>query len=342
MTMSRSHIPAPKEQVIPAAANLFKAVLLLLLLFGSFALTQWGVSALAASTLPGGLAAGLKWTLIAGLAVWNGMLVLGMGVLAHDAVHKVLFRSLFWNELWGGLLSALTLIPFYSNRQAHLTHHAYAHQPGLDPENEMHNHSFLFAVTVGSLFGFVTNYRTFFANARRVADRRYTGRVINDVLFVTIAGVVYFGLVPASGISVWYTVVPMQLAFPLVFAWRALSDHYAVPAIERAAKKKEDILDTDEEAWHRDREKRNREVTGWVVLTHPWLEWLWSHVNYHEVHHKYPWLSHRYLPQVFAATRDSQPYLVVKGYWWSLYNLHRRRYYATRAEMRPFLTTADW
>ncbi len=340
--MPKPRIPAPGEQIIPSAENLFKAVFLLALLFGSFALTQQGISALATSTMSGGLAAGLKWMLILGMAVWHGVIILGVAVLAHDAVHKVLFRSQFWNELWGGLLSAFALIPFYANRQFHLTHHGYAHQPGLDPENEMHNHSFLSAFTIGSRVGLNVQYRIFFANILRMADRRYTGRVIKDALFVSIAGVVYFGLVPASGISVWVTVVPMILVFPLVFAWRALSDHYAIPAIERATKQKGEILEADEETWHRDREKRKREVTGWVVLTHPWLEWLWSHVNYHEVHHKYPWLSHRYLPQVYAATRDSQPYLVVKGYWWSLFNLHHRQYYATRAEMRPFLSTPEW
>jgi fatty acid desaturase len=130
--------------------------------------------------------------------------------------------------------------------------------------------------------------------------------------------------------------------FPLVFGCRALSDHYAIPPVERASRTTEPVLDVDDEAWHRDRERRQREITGWVVLTHPWLEWLWSHVNYHEVHHKYPWLSHRYLPQVFAATRDTQPYLVIKGYWRSLLNLRHRQYYGTRAEMRPFLTTPDW
>jgi len=340
--MSKLHIPTPKEQVIPAAENLFKAVFLLVLLFVSFALTQRGVSALAASTLPGWQVTGLKWSLIMGMAVWHGVLMLGMGVLAHDAVHKALFRSLFWNELWGGLLSAFTLVPFYANRQIHLTHHGYAHQRGLDPEDAMHNHSLLFATTIGSLVGLYLHYRIILINVLRIADRRYTGRVIKDLLFVTVAGAVYFGLVPALGISVWVTVVPMIAVFPLVFAWRALSDHYAIPPIERAAKQRTDILDTDEDAWHRDREQRKREVTGWVVLTHPWLEWLWSHVNYHEVHHKYPWLSHRYLPQVYAATRDTQPYLVVKGYWRSLLNLRHRRYYGTRAEMRPFLTTPDW
>ena len=340
--MSNAQIPTPAGQLIPSTENLFKTLLLLTLLFGSFALTQQGVNALADSTLSNGMAAALKWALILGMAVWNGVLIVGFAVLAHDAVHKVLFRSLFWNEFWGGLTAAFALIPFYANRQFHLTHHSYAHQPAHDPENAMHNHPFLYAFTVGSIVGLNLQYGIFFRNMLRITDRRYTGRVIKDALFVAIAGVAYFGLVPALGISLWHTVVPTLLVFPVVFAWRALSDHYAIPAIERATMKKEDILEADEEAWHRDREKRNREVTGWVVLTHPWLEWLWSHVNYHEVHHKYPWLSHRHLPQVFAATRETQPYLAVKGYWRSLFNLRRLPYYATRAQMRPFLTTPDW
>ena len=79
-------------------------------------------------------------------------------------------------------------------------------------------------------------------------------------------------------------------------------------------------------------------MTGWVVLTAPWLEWLWSHVNYHEVHHKYPYLSHNHLPRVFEATRAHHPYLVVHGYWRSLGLLKKRRYYASAEDVRPFLT----
>jgi hypothetical protein len=45
------------------------------------------------------------------------------------------------------------------------------------------------------------------------------------------------------------------------------------------------------------------------------------------VHHRYPYLSHCYLPQVFAATRDRHPYFVVRGYWRSLLNLRKRSYY---------------
>lgn len=340
--MPKPHIPAPGEQVIRSAANLFKIVLLVTLLLASYYVTHWAVHTPTVGTLSGWPDLVLKSAVVLAMAVWSGILILGMGVLAHDAVHKVLFRSLYWNELWGGLLSAFTLIPFYANRQFHLTHHGYAHQPGLDPENGMHHRSFWSAMTVGSLVGLYLQYRILFTNMSRLADRRHTGRAVKDLLFLASVGMVYFGLVPALGVSPWFTVVPMILVFPLVFGWRALSDHYAVPAIVRAVKRREDILEADEDTWHRDRSRRQREISGWVVLTHPWLEWLWSHVNYHEVHHKYPWLTHHDLKPVFEATRRTQPYLVVRGYWRSLFNLRRRPYYATRADLRPFLTTPDW
>jgi len=340
--MTKSHIPAPGEQVIRSAANLFKIVFLVTLLLVSYYVTHWAVNGSALVTLSGWPGVAIRGLAVALMAVWSGILILGMGVLAHDAVHKVLFRSLYWNELWGGLLSAFTLVPFYANRQFHLTHHGYAHQPGLDPENGMHDRSFWSAMTVGSLAGLYLQYRILLTNMLRLTDRRYTGRVVKDLLFLATVGMVYFGLVPALGISLWVTVLPMILVFPLVFGWRALSDHYAVPAIERQVKQREEILEADEDAWHRDRTRRQREISGWVVLTHPWLEWLWSHVNYHEVHHKYPWLAHHDLKPVFEATRHTQPYLVVQGYWRSLFNLRRRPYYATRVDLHPFLTTPDW
>lgn len=335
--MAHPAIPDPKQQTIPSTHNLLKALLLMALLFASFYAAQRSADALDASVLPRAVAFTLKWNVVALLAIVDVVLLIGMGVLAHDAVHRVLFRSAFCNELCGGVLSAFALIPFYSNRQFHLTHHRYAHQPGLDPENAMHHHSFLYAATLGSIVALHEQYRVFFTNLRRAGERRYTGRVFKDAAFMGVAGTVYFVGLPAVGISIWLTVVPVILLFPPVFAFRALSDHYGIPPV-RASEKREDVLEADAQRGHAERERRQREVSGWVVLTAPWLEWLWSNVNYHEVHHKYPYLSYRYLPQVFAATRVQHPYLVVHGYWRSLANLRRRSYYVAPEDARPFLT----
>lgn len=280
--MRLASIPGPKDQVIPRGENLFKAFLLMALLAGSFCLAN----------------ALSHWLPVAVLAVADVMLLTGLGVLAHDAVHRVLFRSAFWNEFWGGLLSALALIPFQANRNVHLAHHGHAHQPGLDPEEAMHARPFWVAVLVGAPIGLAINYRQVYAN---LAGGRLW-RFAQDVLFIGAALALYFVALPAMGISLAATVVPVLIAFPFVFAFRALSDHYGLPA--------------------------SQEITGWVVLTPKWLEWLWSHVNYHEVHHKYPYLAHSYLPAVFAATRDRHPYAVVDGYWRSIWSSRKRTYYA--------------
>lgn len=337
--MAPSAIPDPKEQVLPVTENLFKALLLLALLSASF----YGADRMAAlldgpNALAPAAASALKWASLALLAVADVVFLTGMGVLAHDAVHRVLFRSAFWNEFWGGLLSGLALIPFQANRQFHLTHHSYAHQPGLDPEDVSHDHGFFYAATAGSVLALKEQYRLFLANVRRLDDRRCAVRALKDAGFLVLAGALYFAILPSLGISLAVTVVPMILVFPLVFAFRALSDHYGIPPIERGIRKREEVFDTNEQAWLADRERRGQEASGWVVLTAPWLEWLWSHVNYHEVHHKYPYLSHRYLPKVFAATQGQYPYLVVRGYWRSLLNLRRRRYYATPQDVQPYRT----
>lgn len=330
-------IPDPKNQIIPSGSNLFRIFFILCMLFVSFYLTQRGVELIEHR----GLASWIKWVLIASAALWNGVLMLGMGALAHDAVHKVLFRSLFWNEFWGGLLSALTLIPFLANRQFHLTHHSYAHQPGLDPENQMHHHGFMMAAAAGPFIGLYAQYRIFVLNILRGRDGRLALRALKDAGFVCAAGLIYFYLLPAMGIALLNTVLPMLLVFPAVFTWRALADHYGIPPITRESKRRDEAREDENEAGGTENMRQRQEVSGWVVLTHPWLAWLWSHVNYHEVHHKYPYLSHQYLPQVFEATRHQYPYLVVDGYWKSLLNVRRLNYYSKAEEVQPFLTTPE-
>jgi len=330
-------VPGPKQQVLPVAANIFKAIVLLVLLMGSFWLAQWIFGSLSASThFSNTTAFILKWFAVGVLAIIDVMLLIGMGVLAHDAVHRVLFPSSFWNDLIGGILSALAFLPFYANRQFHLTHHSYAHQQGLDPEGDMHERPLIHAMTLGSIVALLLQLRYMFRNLLRIHQSRYTGRAIKDVLLMSGMVAFYFFALPAMGISPLLTVVPVLVLFPPVFGVRAMSDHYGIPATVRASAQAAETLDTDDQTALALREQRQREVSGWVVLTSPWLAWLWSNVNYHEVHHKYPWLSYRYLPQVFDATRTRHSYLVVNGYWRSLWYLRNRSYYCTPEEVAAF------
>lgn len=322
-------IPSPKEQVLPTAANIFKSLTLLALLLTSFATAQWAANTLDASSLTPAVRFALKWSAVGALGIANVMLLIGMGILAHDAVHRVLFRSPFWNDLIGGLLSALALLPFYANRQFHLTHHSYAHQPGLDPEDAMHHRSLTNAMTVGSIVALLLQIRILMQNMLKLNQPRYAARVLKDIALMSVAVLFYCVLMPGLGISLAVSILPILIIFPPVFGVRAMSDHYGIPAVQRASEQAREILEADAESLQTERERRQRDVSGWVVLTSPWLEWLWSNVNYHEVHHKYPWLSYRYLPTAFAATRDKHNYLVVHGYWRSLWAQRKRTYYAS-------------
>lgn len=332
--MSTVHpsIPHPKEQRLPNAENLFKTVLLLALLLASFYSAD-RIANMLDATMPGIAGAWIKWSAVASLALVNGVLLVGMAVLAHDAIHRVYLSTPFWNELLGGILSALVLVPFYANRQFHLTHHGHAHQPGLDPEEAMHKHAFLYAATVGSTIGFNEHFRIVWSNFKRRHDPRYAGRAWKDMAFMATAVAFYAGLVPALGISIGVSVLPAMPGFLLLFAFRGLSDHYGAPPVVRASQKYEELLDANAQTWEAQRSQRQREISGWVVLTPAWLEWLWSHVNYHEVHHKYPYLSHRYLPQAYAASCNSLPYLVVPGYWRSLLRQRKRSYYSSLEQL---------
>jgi fatty acid desaturase len=196
----------------------------------------------------------------------------------------------------------------------------------------MHQTSFLFAVTLGPFIALYAQYLVLM----RIALGGDIARVLRDFCYLGIALWMYFLLLPALGVSLLYTWVPTLLALPFVFSVRALADHYGIPPVKLSSannRETEEEIESGTQA--------RQQVSGWVVQTPQWLQWLWSHVNYHEVHHKYPYLSHRYLPQAFAASRDKYPYLVVDGYWRSLLNVRKLEYYATQEDVRPYMTSQN-
>jgi len=331
-------LPRPREQVIPQAENLFKIALFVTLLFVSFWLTQSAVNRIQAL----GFSPTVTWAqialVVAVLATANCFLLVGLGVLAHEAVHKVLFKDVFWNDLFGGLLWAMGLVPFYANRQFHLTHHRHAHQKRLDPENPMHNHSFWVAFLLGSVVGLLLQYRIFFTNLlARPFEKGFRARLLKDILFILTGAAVYLLVLPAMGVSPLYTVGPTLLVLPLVFGLRAMSDHYGIPEVTRRSARRQDVIEGPSPFEKAEPSPLRYHVTGWVVETSPFLEWLWSHVNLHEVHHKYPYLAHTYLKRIYRESRDREPYLVAKGFIGSLRNLRSRAYYGDPDDMKQFL-----
>jgi fatty acid desaturase len=84
-TMDR--IPNFAEQTLPQAENLLKALLFPALLFASFLITRPLTEHFVGVTMP-------LWVygVLLLLTLFNGVIVIAIGILTHEAVHRVLFR----------------------------------------------------------------------------------------------------------------------------------------------------------------------------------------------------------------------------------------------------------
>lgn len=324
--MQYSGVPTPGEQVIPNARNLFKIIVLFALILGAFVAGHYGAITIEKNLENSELILFIaKWSWLLLCGTLASVALQGLGILAHDAVHKVLLSKLWLNELVAAFISAFSLLPFSANRQFHLQHHRFSHQKNLDPEEPMHNHPLWFSITVGSIIGLLIQYQILFFNLfTRFFQKRYFLPVLMDILFLGLAYSCYFILLPLNEIPIEHSLLPMLLTLPIVFSVRAISDHYGLPAI--AAKEK------------RSSTGKQNEVSGWVIITSPILEWLWSGVNYHEVHHKFPYLSHTYLKATFIATREQLPYVVANGYLRNLWRHLHRNYYNTELPKSDSIT----
>jgi fatty acid desaturase len=331
-TASEPFIPRPSEQHIPTFENLLKAVSLLALFGVTLWLTQamlswldiWGPGLPPLSrAIPAAVVIGMS-------AVVTAMFISAEGAIAHEGIHKVLCRNRFMNDLIGGFLSALVVfLPFYANRKWHLDHHGETHAEGIDPEEALHRHNFWIAFLFGGPIAIWEHYKIVFAflTDRSAKRRTRVAEGLKDLSFVAAAGAFYFVLLPALGVNVFVTIVPMFLIGPLIYSFRAVCDHYGVPDLKTSMEYlKGQCPDL---ASH----SRFRVVDSWVILTNPFCNWLWSHLNYQQVHHRYPFLSHVYLPEIYETTKAYQPYLVADGYLDCIRTIRSQPYYTRPEDM---------
>jgi len=330
--VSQPFIPRPADQRIPALDNFLKSAILLGLFGLTLALTQsllnWlGVSGKGIPPLSQAIPAA---ALILVSAVVTALLISAQGAIAHEGIHKVLSRNRFVNDLAGGFLSALVVfLPFYANRKWHLDHHGETHAHGIDPEEAIHRHNFWIAFLFGGPIAIWEHYKIVFSflTDRGPKRRIRVAEGLKDLSFVAAAAAFYFVLLPALGVNVWLTIVPMFTIGPLIYSFRAICDHYAVPDLAKSTEY------LKEKCPGLVRDSRFRVVDSWVILTNPFLNWLWSHLNYQQVHHRYPFLSHVYLPEIYEVTKEYQPYLVARGYLDCLRTIRSRPYYTRPEEM---------
>jgi fatty acid desaturase len=319
-------IPRPGDQVIPQVANAVKILLLVAALMTVFVAMD-GSAGLASHDLFSIIVRGAAFLGVLILAIVASMIMLAMGILAHDGIHRVLFRSPIVNDLASGLLAAFgTGVPFYANRQFHLAHHAHTHQGEQDPEHAINKGPFWRAFFVGPFVGVIIQYRLMLGNLWK-REPKFLVRALKDLGFIAAAVIGYTAGLSALGVSPLNTILPTLLVFPFTFSFRNMSDHFGLPRAKTKSERRHEIVKNGGGKHESIARRSNQQVSGRVIVTAPWLEWLWSSVNYHEVHHKYPYLSHLYLKQAYAATRSTYPYHEVRGYIRSLIELRNKAYY---------------
>lgn len=78
--------------------------------------------------------------IVSGVPFWwlalpvQGVLLVFLFTLEHEATHKTPFASPALNEVVGRICGLVLILPFEWFRYFHLSHHKYTNQPGFDPE----------------------------------------------------------------------------------------------------------------------------------------------------------------------------------------------------------------
>ena len=73
-----------------------------------------------------------NWWLAIVPSICLGLTISALFFLAHEAVHRTLFKSHKLNTFFGYLLSTVTLYPYKLWRDAHMAHHESTHVIGKD------------------------------------------------------------------------------------------------------------------------------------------------------------------------------------------------------------------
>ena len=234
-------------------------------------------------TLGGLIAAGVPgWWLL--LPV-QGVLIVFLFTLEHEATHRTPFRSLWLNEWAGRLAGFLLILPFEWFRAFHMAHHRWTNLPGKDPElaGEKPGTLRAWAWHVSGVPYWRAEVRLMAALiAGRVTDgfvaAGATARVVREARIMGIgyglAGLTFLW----TDLLLWAWLLPMLLGQPFLRLY-LLAEHGDCPEVA-------DMF-------------RNTRTT----LTTRAVRWLAWNMPYHVEHHVWPGVPFHRLPEVHGLMR---------------------------------------
>jgi len=235
-------------------------------------------------TLGGLIAAGVPgwWVLLA----VQGVLLVFLFTLEHEATHQTPFASTRLNEAVGHLCGLVLVLPFVWFRYFHLSHHRWTNIPGRDPELAAPK-----PATLRQWLWHVSGLPYWIA-ALRLMGRLVQGRVDEDylpaaargriVLQARLMALVYAALLLTllwSPLVLWLWVVPVLLGQPLLRLY-LLAEHGDCPFVA-------DMF-------------QNTRTTFTTRMVR-FLAW---NMPYHVEHHVVPTVPFHRLPDLHALMRD--------------------------------------
>ena len=210
----------------------------------------------------------------------QGMLIVFLFTLEHEATHRTPFRTVWLNDWVGRLCGVLLVLPFEWFRAFHMAHHRWTNLPGKDPE--------LAGPKPATLRAWVWHVSgvPYWISEVRLMARLVAGRVTEDFVaegakarVVTearwMAGV--YGLAALSllwsPVLLWVWLVPVLLGQPFLRLY-LLAEHGDCPEVVNMFE--------------------NTRTTFTTALMR-WLAW---NMPYHVEHHVWPTVPFHRLPQV--------------------------------------------
>lgn len=216
----------------------------------------------------------------------QGVLLVFLFTLEHEATHKTPFAHASLNEAVGRVCALILLLPFGWFRYFHLAHHRWTNIPGRDPELAGPR-----PATRAAWLWHVSGIPYWLSELRLIADLargRVAGdfvppgavpRIVAEARVMVVIYLVALGSLALSPLLLWVWIVPVLVGQPVLRLY-LLAEHGDCPPVA-------DMLDNT----------RTTFTTGLVRF----LAW---NMPYHVEHHSFPAVPFHRLPDLHRLMRD--------------------------------------
>ena len=184
-----------------------------------------------------GLWIGLGWPLWRALLPVQGVLIVFLFTLEHEATHKTPFASEALNEWVGRVCGFLILLPFEWFRYFHLAHHRWTNIEGRDPELEAGKpetwQAWVWHVT--GVPYWVSEARLLVELVRGRAKGEYlpagaVGRIVAEARWLVLGYAVVLASLLVTPVLFWVWVLPVFLGQPFLRVY-LLAEHGDCPLV---------------------------------------------------------------------------------------------------------------